>query len=324
MNFDKNIAKEWMCVSCESSMDFTPPLAEDIKCNYCGQGYPVVNGIPVIINESKSIFRFADFTDKKNLFFDISKKGNLISTISRVIPSLGGNNLGKRNFKFLESYLIANSPQSPPRVLVVGGSIIGEGMEDFVNSKQLEIVEADVSFGPRSKIIFDAHSIPYKNESFDCVIAQAVLEHVIDPAKCVQEIYRVLKPSGVVYAETPFMQQVHGGPYDFTRFTRSGHRQLFFHFQELRSGSAAGSGTSMAWAYQYFLLALFGYTHTLRLMIKFFARITGFWMKYFDYLTMLNKYDDDGASGFYFIGTKSAEPLASKEIINYYFQTKIK
>ena len=30
-------------------------------------------------------------------------------------------------------------------------------------------------------------------ETFDCVIIQAVLEHVLDPKRCVKEIHRVLK-----------------------------------------------------------------------------------------------------------------------------------
>ena len=65
----------------------------------------------------------------------------------------------------------------------------------------------------------------------------------------------MLKGRGVVYAETPFMQQVHMGPYDFTRFTHSGHRRLFRRFEEVESGAVCGPGMALAWAYQYFLLS---------------------------------------------------------------------
>lgn len=322
MGFPETIKKNLICLSCKSSLETIVIGSDTIKCSNCQLNYPLINNIPVIINETESIFSFSDFTKQRNLFFDISKKGKSVSFISKVIPSIGGNNLGKRNFKFLETLLKNNNSENKPKVLVIGGSIVGDGMSDFVNSKSLDIVEGDVSFGPRTEIIFDAHSIPYKDESFDCIIAQAVLEHVIDPIRCAQEIHRVLKPNGIVYAETPFMQQVHGGPYDFTRYTRSGHRKLFQHFIEIKSGATAGSGTALAWSYQYFLLALFGYTQRLRFLIKFFARITGFWLKYFDYLTQHNIRDDDGASGFYFIGTKSREQLSDKVLINYYFNSK--
>ena len=75
----------------------------------------------------------------------------------------------------------------------------------------------------------------------DAVCVQAVLEHVVDPAGVVAEIERVLKSDGVVYAETPFMQQVHGGAYDFTRFTELGHRWLWRRFATIERGTARRS-----------------------------------------------------------------------------------
>jgi len=49
-------------------------------------------------------------------------------------------------------------------------------------------------------VIADAHSLPFRNNAFDYVIARHVLEHVDDPGQCVQEMQRVAS-SG--YIETP-------------------------------------------------------------------------------------------------------------------------
>lgn len=322
MDIPKQVSNGFMCVYCKSNADSLVAHDDTLTCNNCRQQYPVLNNIPVLINESESIFLFSDFTDHKNLFFDISKKGNLIRIISNLTPGIGWNFHGKKNFKYLEKLLTQNNSKVKPRVLVVGGSIVGEGMSDFVKSAKIEIVEGDVSYGSQTMLIFDGHSIPYQNETFDCVIVQAVLEHVLDPVLCVREIQRILKPRGLVYAETPFMQQVHGGAYDFTRYTRSGHRKLFQAFTEIKSGVTAGSGTALGWSYEYFLLALFGHTNMLRLFVKLFSRFTGFWIKYFDYLTRINKRDPDGASGFYFIGQKSETQISDKELIEYYFKNQ--
>ena len=46
-------------------------------------------------------------------------------------------------------------------------------------------------------------SIPIKNESFDVVVALDILEHIEDDKKTMQEIYRILKPSGTVIISTP-------------------------------------------------------------------------------------------------------------------------
>jgi len=111
---------------------------------------------------------------------------------------------------------------------------------------------------------------------------------------------------------------VHGGPYDFTRFTRSGHRYLFRHFSELASGMTGGPGTALAWSYQYLLLSIFGYTEHARLLVKAAARITGFWLKYLDYFCAPNIRAIDGASGVYFMGQKSDVIMNDRELIHYY------
>ena len=166
-------------------------------------------------------------------------------------------------------------------------------------------------------IAVDAHCIPFKNNSFDCVVAQAVLEHVIDPYLCVKEIYRVLKYDGIVYVEIPFMQQVHGGKYDFTRFTRLGIRRLFARFQEIESGSACGTGMALAWAYEHFLMSLTKST-TLKNLLRRFVRFTVFWLKYFDYFTIDNPTTLLAASGYYFIGQKSDQKIDDRALINFY------
>jgi hypothetical protein len=48
-----------------------------------------------------------------------------------------------------------------------------------------------------------------------------------------------------VYAETPFLQPVHEGAFDFTRFTVSGHTMLFGGFQPLISGPIGGPGAML-------------------------------------------------------------------------------
>ena len=47
-----------------------------------------------------------------------------------------------------------------------------------------------------------AEKIPFEDETFDLVIAESVLEHVLEEVKVFQEVYRVLKKNGVFYFST--------------------------------------------------------------------------------------------------------------------------
>ena len=190
-------------------------------------------------------------------------------------------------------------------------------MKALANNSSIELVESDISFGPRTRLICDGHDLPFKDKSFDGVICQAVLEHVVDPFRSVEEIYRVLKESGLVYAETPFMQQVHGGRYDFARFTHLGHRRLFRMFEEIDSGAGVGPGTALSWSYQYFLLSFFT-SRKLRALIKLFSSLTSFYLKYFDYYLINKPGALDAASGYYFLGRKSEKVLSDQELIKLY------
>lgn len=313
-----NSARALQCPSCTSACS-DGISAEQIVCPHCNAAYPIIAGIPIMIDEQKSIFSQSDFLQPKQLFFDLSRWGKIRAFAATLLPSMGTSS-SKKHFSSFEKLLFQQQSTARPRVLILGGSVLGRGMKKFANNTSIDFVHSDVSFGPKTEIVLDAHAIPYTEQSFDAVIAQAVLEHVIDPQQCVQEVWRVLKPDGLVFSATPFMQQVHGGAYDFTRFSRGGQRKLFDRFIEIQSGPSAGSGSVMAWSYQYLLLGLFGYTPLMRYLIKAFARITGFWMKYFDYMELWNPYRSDGASAIYFIGKKSDTNISDRDIVIHYSQ----
>jgi len=277
--------------------------------------FPVKNGIPILIDDDASIFSIDDFLRDHNTYFDLAPKNPVKQFIKQLIPDTSRNIKTVNNYQNFVKLLLTQS--NSPKVLVLGGSILGKGMKVVLEYPEIVLVESDISFGPRTDVILDAHSIPFKDDSFDGVIVQAVLEHVVEPQKCVEEIHRVLKKDGLVYAETPFMQQVHGGCYDFTRFTHLGHRRLFRKFEEIESGAVCGPGMALAWSYSYFLLS-FTKSKFLRILLRIFARFTSFYLTYFDELLIDKAGTLDAASGYYFLGRKSDSILSDRELIKLY------
>jgi len=243
------------------------------------------------------------------------ERGIVRTLVQRLTPAISANVVARRNYTRLRGLLDRQGPN--PRVLIVGGATLGEGSEGLLEQPGIDIVETDVALGPRVGLVCDAHDLPFEDCSFHCVIAQAVLEHVVDPQRCVEEIHRVLAPAGIVYAETPFMQQVHLGRLDFSRFTHLGHRRLFRQFEEIDSGPAGGPGMALAWSYLYFLLS-FSTSRVVRGIIRVFASLTSFHLKYFDHVLNRKAGAYDAASGYYLIARKSDQVLGDRQLLELY------
>lgn len=219
----------------------------------------------------------------------------------------------KRATKLNVRLLIQELEAKPePVVLIIGGGTVGQGMDPLCNHPSIKVVSFDIYRTERTQFIADAHAIPLADKSIDAVVVQAVLEHVLQPEIVANEIWRVLKDDGVVYAETPFMQQVHEGAYDFTRFTESGHRYLFRRFKVIRSGTTAGPGTQLLWSLDFFIRSLFRSRAAGKL-----AKVAFFWLQWFDAM-IPEEFGSDAASGVYFLGRKSHVEVTPKQIIDFY------
>jgi SAM-dependent methyltransferase len=306
-----------VCPGCGSGLSFKN---NEYTCTNtgCNKRYPVYYDIPVMITPDNETFDQKDFDTQvpPDIFFK-QYKHPFVRFLQKIRPDVTLNYTSKKNYTGLARRL---SGRSNVRILVVGGSIDGNGMAALKSSLPPDaiMVESDVAHGPNTSIIFDSHNIPFKEGSFDLVIAQAVLEHVLDPFTCVAEIHRVLKTGGMVYAETPFMQQVHGGKYDFHRFSLLGHRRLFRHFEEINSGLVAGAGSSLAWSMRYFIMS-FAPNKKIDKVLSYVSCFLVFWLKYFDYLLNSTTGSLDAACGVFFIGEKkSGYTLSDKELLSQY------
>ncbi len=65
----------------------------------------------------------------------------------------------------------------------------------FRKMENLEYITADLS-SPWADIHFDVHDIPFKDNYFDVIIANHLLEHVEDDHQVLEEFFRVMKPGG--------------------------------------------------------------------------------------------------------------------------------
>jgi SAM-dependent methyltransferase len=266
-----------------------------LTCLRCKTSYASAAGVPVLVDFGESVLDPAWM-----------EQTHAASPIGERNPrrARGGHmQVVAANLERLRSLLPAS-----PRVLVVGGGVNEHGLDWMYSSPATEVIGFDVYTSPLTQFVADAHRIPLNSGSVDCVVAQAILEHVLEPERVVAEIHRVLKPGGIVYAETAFLQAVHEGAFDFVRFTERGHRWLFRHFEEIESGAIGGAGLSLVWALDYFARSL---TKTPRWgqRLRRFVR----WLGAAD--APGHAPSIDAATAVYFLGRRSEESLSRRELI---------
>ena len=288
-------------------------LINGLFCPSCDKEYPSVNGIPVLINDANSVFLTSDYINQKGYGGASSYAGSLDNRTGlrqlyrRAMHRLSETN-PKKEFDVKDALEKILSSLPDAEILVIGsGDTSIRGNTTYT----------DVAFGANVQCIADAHDLPFLDKSFDACITVAVLEHVVDPYRCVQEIIRILRPGGYVYSETPFMQPVHMGAYDFTRFTHLGHRRLFRHFEEICSGIAIGPGTSAGQLLRYALASVSDQPN-IKKWLKLFGLLITYPFRWLDYLSYSNRSAYDSASGFYFFGTLRQQPITDRELLGFF------
>lgn len=290
--------------------------ADSYACAGCGAAYPIVRGVPVLIDEARSAFRIAECAALVEVGGDRKTwKRRLRERVQARLPVSGVNLAARENLTALARMLRAEAGVS--RVLVLGGAQLGAGCDVLAGDPAFTMMECDVLFGPRTSLICDAHQIPFASETFDAVIAQGLFEYLRDPFRVAEEMHRVLRPRGLVYAESPFLQHVHGGGQDFFRYTPAGHRLVFRRFEEVKSGVTAGPGTVLAWSCRYFLRS-FADRPATRFLADIAASLTTSWLRRFDRMLVRRTGALNAASGVYFLGRKSDVTLSDRELLRLY------
>lgn len=72
----------------------------------------------------------------------------------------------------------------------------------FRNQKNIDYTTTDL-FSPLADVKADICNLPFKDNSYDIIFCNHVLEHIPDDTKAMQELFRVLKPGGMGIFQIP-------------------------------------------------------------------------------------------------------------------------
>jgi SAM-dependent methyltransferase len=145
--------------------------------------------------------------------------------VIRVFKRIGRALSGKLTRITLDRFVLAHA--SSGRTLDIGAQN-GPYAACFPNR-----VALDIRRGIGVQVLGDAQALGLADAVFDVVLCTEVLEHLAEPQKALDEMFRVLRPSGTLLLTTRFLFPIHDAPHDYFRFTKYGLRHLLRQFEIL-------------------------------------------------------------------------------------------
>lgn len=289
------------CPSCRAAIDQEKEAA---KCGSCGEPYAMRNGAVVFLDSAfigASQVQGHDgvnATVKAKVRAMLAPRHHSVYFDTMETSYANGAKLDGFMGSFDRNALVVN-------VGSLSKKLVGDGAR---------IINLDISHYPNTDIVADAHQMPFLDNTLDGVIIKNVFEHIRDPIKVRNELLRVLKPGGRIFAKVPFMQPFHAVPDDYQRFSVNGLKEFFKDFEIIEEGIAVGSSSAISWMLMEYFAILFsfntdrGYRISRRIGSYLF-----FWVKYLDVFLRNNPRAHMMASAFYLeLRKPEAESMALK------------
>lgn len=275
--------KMLLCPNCKNDSF----LFEDYQmvCLKCGNKYEIKDNKIIFLQLNKAdvndLLDKIKFKLKKNiLFYDF-----IVKLISPVCPTI--------NFKKLIKKYIINDD--------IKAINLGSGNSQLSD----KIFNVDIFSYDNVDIVCDIENLPFIDNSVDIIFNIAVLEHVKEPEKVVDEIKRVLKKDGIVVSFFPFIQAFHASPNDFSRRTFEGMKVLYKDFDIIELKSAGGPTSGFLWIFQEWISTLFSFgIKPLHYLINILLMLITFPVKFLDLFLVYHPLAKNISSGFLFIGRK--------------------
>jgi SAM-dependent methyltransferase len=124
----------------------------------------------------------------------------------------------------IDKFVISNVSERGNETLILDA---GAGECRFKDKlRYAQYVAVDATYGDQSwdyskiDVASSLDCLPFESDGFDIIICTQVLEHVREPQRVLEELFRTLKQGGVVLISAPQGWGVHQAPHDYFRFTR--------------------------------------------------------------------------------------------------------
>ncbi|TSC74224.1 MAG: methyltransferase type 11 [Parcubacteria group bacterium Gr01-1014_33] len=173
-----------------------------------------------------------------------------------------------------------------------------------------DVLNVDILPLSHVDIIADAANLPFRDDSLDMVISEVTLEHLAEPQKAIQEMHRVLKPSGFIYVTAPFLYPFHESPNDYSRWTRNGFARELSCFRIIKIGIWSGPMTAFISFMKHFLAIMLSFgSRKVYFLLSYVFMVFLAPLKLLDPFFTIFAFSEDIASIFFFWGRKKSREI---------------
>lgn len=214
------------------------PSEARLACAACGYASSVVDGVPLLLHPESA---FSGSQLDAAYFAPKVAESPAKRRFRRSLPALAADYEARATDELVRRELGTGEL----RGLVVGAGERPGNIE--VRFPGVRWLTTDVDGAFRPHLVADALWLPVADGSMDLVVAEMVLEHLMDPMRGAAELQRVCRPGGLILVKVPFCFPWHGIPFDFFRVTPSGLRALFRSTRVVHLGRCMGPFGALAY-----------------------------------------------------------------------------
>ncbi len=200
----KDLFEKLQCPNCKGELIET---GHSLVCKNCKSKYEIKNNIPILLPKSSNANKFEmdylnHYQEDANLFNYFEHRECKAT---------------EHDERRLREYIHSLVPNSAKTILDVGS---GSAWVSKMFSDKSQVYSYDISYknietalqNKQSEnhlgLVGDALNPPLKPNSFDCIIASEVIEHIVEPKKFIENLIPLLKKGGVLLISTPYKEKI--------------------------------------------------------------------------------------------------------------------
>jgi len=217
------------CPNCNSDLKLTKN--KQLSCSKCHQNYPIIKGIPILINKNN-----LDQQEKKQTIWfnkhysQFENKYNLENWRVSMLNRIFNQEFSKEIKTYLDigcgatGYTVIEAAKQN-NWLSFGVDISLEAMIKAQHFAKIKKIDDKTAF-----IVSSAQNLPFKKDSFDYISVISLLEHLEDDKKTIIQIKNILKKDKFLYVCVPnayFKMWFFIWPFYYFNDLRIGHKRHY-------------------------------------------------------------------------------------------------